>query len=173
MDKFIAVIRNPDAAQEEYTRHVRKLEFLIVGIIAIIFSIFLAVLAMASETSSTVSDPDIKQIRITWMDDNTKTDDFQWLLFVRGESEEFGDPEVTIPIGEASFEDPEYSSSSALIITGPPGGTVKKYFALKAQKGSGEATKTSEFSKEVALTFDIPMAAPYSVIIQVVVAPEH
>lgn len=109
-----------------------------------------------------------KKIKIVWQDNNVKTEDFQWLLFVRGEGESFGDPVMTIPIAGAVLENDEYESPVDIFVTGTPGGVVRKYIALKAQRGE----EISDFSEEAHIDFSIPLAAPYGITINIVISSE-
>lgn len=113
-----------------------------------------------------------QQIRITWGDDNEKSDDFRWLLFMRGDGEGFGAPVVTIPISGTTSDGSYISSPAAITISGSPGSIVTKYFALRSQKGTGAQEITSGMSPEVSKSFPIPLSAPYSVTIEIVIVPE-
>ena len=125
--------------------------------------------------SANAQDPPFeKKIKIMWEDKNQKTEDFRWLLFMRGQDDVFADdPVLTIPIAETAFDDPDYTSPGTLIITGEPGGSVTKFFAMKAQRGQGDTEETSDMSQESnPVTFTIPLSAPYELRIQILIVPE-
>lgn len=143
-----------------------RVKYLVIGALLVFMSLGFARLSYAQDT--------VKQIRITWEDKNQKTEDFRWLLFMRGQDDVFADdPVLTIPIAETAFDDPDYTSPGTLIITGEPGGSVTKFFAMKAQRGQGDTEETSDMSQESnPVTFTIPLSAPYELRIQILIVPE-
>ena len=144
-----------------------KIKYLLVLMVALVILIG-AMFVHANVQGSTAAADATKQVKITWHDPNVKTDDFQWQIFVRGEGETFGQPALTVPIAETLHENGEYQSTGSYLVTGTPGGVVKKYFALKAKRGD----EMSDFSEEAFAEFSIPMAAPYGVLITITVTPE-
>lgn len=111
-----------------------------------------------------------KTIKIFWSDDNEKTTDFRWEVFMRDDGEIYGAPVMTVPIADAtSHDDPDFNSPFTLTVTGKPGSTVTKYFTMRSLSGSGETLKTSPNGNEVAVAFTIPLTAPYGITVHVVI----
>ena len=145
-----------------------RIKYLVIGLVFVFLSLGFAWLANAQGQQHT------KQVQFSWEDTNEKTDDFRWLLFARSEGEDFGGPELTIPIADTTLNEPDYLSKPLTItITGKPGSTVTKYFALKAQRGQGATEETSAMSQESNLVaFTIPLLAPFSITVEVIIVPE-
>jgi len=143
-----------------------KIKYLIA--IIVILLVFIGAIVVGNANVQGASTETTKQVKLTWQDPNVKTDNFKWLIYVRGEGETFGEPVLTVPIADALGENGEYQSTGNYLVTGTPGGVVKKYFALKAQRGE----EKSDFSEEAFADFNIPMSPPYGVVITIKITPK-
>ena len=102
-------------------------------------------------------------LNLAWEDVNVKDpESFHWLLFMRGEGEQYNydSPILTIPYFESQNANYSYETYEIKVI-GPPGDKITKYFVMR----SVDETRVSEDSNEVDYTFEMPKVPPYIITI--------
>ena len=103
-----------------------------------------------------------KPLTFTWQDDNVKTLGYHWVLFMRGDGEEYDytKPALTIQWEEGVTD---YHTTGTFTITGTGGAKVMRYFVIRAVDASGNV---SGDSNEVSKGFILPLNAVYSLTVE-------
>jgi hypothetical protein len=125
-------------------------KFLLTFLALILTAVFVVPCSMAAETT--------REIKFGWDDTNIKSEGYFWQLFIReeGGTYNYETPVMTIPWIEGVTE---FTGSQSFTVTGDAGGTVTRYFVLRAAKPTGEK---SPDSNEVMTAFIVPIGAPFS-----------
>lgn len=124
-------------------------------ILIVMAIVFMAVPAMAEQAN----------LNLTWQDDNVKYEGYSWKLFQRIAGQGF---DYTAPIATITWKDgqTEYSTTEIVTVDGAGGEVVTLEFVIRAVSAKGVVSADSNVA---SYPVEIPLNAPYSLVIKLVI----
>lgn len=108
-------------------------------------------------------------LEFAWDDTNEKAEGYKWNLYMRGEGEvyDYTTPALVVPYEAGQTE---FVAEGSFTVQGIGNSVVTRYFVIRAENAEGVE---SGDSNEVVHSFKIPMDAPFSFSVQVLVQSEN